>query len=269
MPPFSLPQTLSFLYSIPIVMHFSPVSLSTSPMEWTDHAIILALRPYGESSAIVTLLTSQYGLHHGLVYGAYQKKNCGIYQTGNIVEARWRGRLREQLGHVSCTLSHMIAATFFHDALRLFTLQSLCALLRSTLPERDPQQEIFAQTHTLLHHFTTDSHWLSRYVAFEIWLLGALGFGLDLSCCAATGRKENLLYVSPKSGRAICADAGAPYHHKLLPLPDFLLHFPATTSNRQDIKNGLALASFFLDKYVFSPHGRSLPAERSRLLTMM
>ena len=232
-------------------------------MDWTDDGIVLSAKKHGETSAIVTLLTRDHGRHLGLVRGGAGKRQRGILQPGNRVEARWRARLAEHLGTYRCEMTAAFAATVLKDPLRLAGLSAACALAEGTLPEREPHRTVFDGLLAFLGAIG-DGDWPSAYVKWELGLLGELGFALDLSACAATGTNDQLPYVSPKSGRAVSLAAGEPYKERLLTLPDFLLNAGASGAPTE-VADGLKLTGYFLEKNVFKPANRSLPAARSRL----
>ncbi|MCE3232817.1 MAG: repair protein RecO [Rickettsiaceae bacterium] len=238
-------------------------------MQWTDTAIILTTSKHGESSGVVSLISAQHGFFKGLVRGISSKKQCGIYQSGNLVEATWKGRLAEHLGNFTAELITPNAALLLSCPTRLAALSSVCSLLESTLAEREPAPEIFAYLHNLITALKNDDNWQVQYVLLEIELLSHLGFGLDISSCAATGATDNLTYVSPKSGRAICEDAGRPYHDKMLKMPLFLQNSQNQHFNTQELKNGLELCAYFLEKYIFKPNNSRLPVARMRFAEMM
>jgi DNA repair protein RecO (recombination protein O) len=109
-----------------------------------------------------------------------------------------------------------------------------------------------------------EKSWARGYVAWELGLLAELGFGLDLSRCAATGSRDQLAYVSPRSGRAVCLSAGAPYRDRLLRLPLFLVT-AAAPSTAADVFDGLTLTGYFLERHVYGAYERALPPARLRL----
>jgi DNA repair protein RecO (recombination protein O) len=192
-------------------------------MQWADAAIILSARKYGESSAVVRVLTREHGLFAGVARGANSKNNRGIIQPGNVASANWQARLSAQLGSFKLELLEAHAAHIMQDAAKLASLTSACALVETALPERHPYPRLFSNFHEFLHILDSTENWQQDYVKFELSLLAESGFALDLSECAATGGTSDLIYVSPKSGRAVCRDAGEPYKQKMLPLPQFLL----------------------------------------------
>lgn len=235
-------------------------------MQWIDSGVIITTRLHGENAGIVSALSREHGIYQGFVRHLKSKNNRGIYQPGNIVELTWKARLSEQLGAFSGDLLSPLSAQLMMSSGSLGALNAICAMLHQFFMPRDPHPHLYDKTVSLLQQLATHSQWHVTYVRFELSMLQELGFGLDLSECAATGSKENLIYVSPKSGRAVSADAGKPYHEKLLPLPAFLIN---TTSNQnvtaEDIRNGLALCHYFLHKYFLEPYGRVLPEARTRL----
>ena len=232
-------------------------------MEWTDDAIVLSARRHGEASAIVNVLTRGQGRHAGLVRGGAGKRARGILQPGNRVEARWRARLAEHLGTLTCELTRAFAADLLDDPLRLAALSSACAVAEATLPERAPQPAVFEGLLVFLEALSGEA-WPSVYVRWELDLLADLGYGLDLTSCAATGVNDQLAYVSPKSGRAVSLSAGEPYRNALLPLPPFLLA-EGGEGNARQVSDGLTLTGFFLERHAFAPQRGGLPAARHRL----
>lgn len=232
-------------------------------MEWQDHAIVLNSRPHGEHSAVVWVLTQHHGRQSGLVRGAHSAKQRGIILPGNGIHATWRARLAEQLGQMRCELLKPHAAAALEDALRLAALSAACALCQIAIPEHQPLPAVYAAMEAMLTALDHES-WPSVYVHWELALLRGLGYGLDLSACAATGVNDGLAYVSPKSGRAVSLSAGEPYADKLLPLPEFLI--TGGEGSPAQIVDGLALTAYFLDRHVLGPHGQTLPAARGRLV---
>jgi DNA repair protein RecO (recombination protein O) len=232
-------------------------------MEWTDEGIVLSARKHGETSAIVSLLTREHGVHAGLVRGGVSKTRRGMLQPGNQVQAVWRARLAEHLGSYTCELIHAHAATVLDDPARLAALSSACALAEAALAEREAHGALYDGLLVLLGALEEEG-WPTVYVKWEVGLLAEAGFGLDLSRCAATGRNDQLAYVSPKSGRAVSISAGEPYKKTLLPLPPFLVT-PGAIGDAGQIADGLRLTGFFLERHVFAPHGRQMPAARLRL----
>lgn len=233
-------------------------------MHWTDAGIILSSRKFGETSAVVRVLAREHGVYGGVVRGAHSKTNRGINQPGNVVSAAWNARLSDQLGTLKTELLEAHAAHFMADAGRLAALTSACSLVELAMPERHPYPKLFAALHTFLHHLTHED-WAQDYIKFELALLAESGFGLDFSECAATGVKEDLIYVSPKSGRAVSREAGEPYKDKMLPLPGFLLD-PGLRRDDKETLAGIALTGYFLEHSLLSPHGKKLPAARARLI---
>jgi DNA repair protein RecO (recombination protein O) len=236
-------------------------------MEWTDRGIVLSARRHGESSAIVVALTPSHGRHAGLVRGAF-KRQGGTYEPGNLVQLRWRARLDEHLGNFTGELLHSHAASLLDDPPRLAALTSACALTDSALPERERHDKVYLALSALLAALETGETgaWQAAYARFELDLLTDLGFGLDLSHCAATGATESLAYVSPKTGRAVSMEAGEPYRDKLLALPAFLAKPDAAPASPMAVAAALALTGYFLERHVFAPHGKTIPAARTRLI---
>jgi DNA repair protein RecO (recombination protein O) len=235
-------------------------------MQWTDDAFVLSARPYGEGGAVVHVLARGHGRHAGLVRGGSAKQARGVIQPGNRVLATWMARLEEQLGILALELTAAHAAMVMADPDRLAVLSSACAMADLVLPEREPHPHLFAAFEALVADLA-GADFASSYVRWELILLAELGYGLDLSSCAATGSTRDLAWVSPKSGRAVSAAAGAPYAGKLLPLPNFLVQ--GGRGDAAAVAAGLALTGHFLDRLVLAPHGRAMPPARTRLVDRM
>jgi DNA repair protein RecO (recombination protein O) len=237
-------------------------------MQWSDEGIVLGARKHGETSVILELMTREHGRHLGLVQGGRSKRLQAVIQPGNTVQVTWRARLDEHLGTFQVEAEELRAARFIGSALALYGLATLASLLRF-LPERDPHPALYETVSVLVEHLDDSGLAPALFVRFEVAVLAELGFGLDLTSCAATGVRDDLAYVSPKSGRAVCAAAGEPYKDRLLRLPGFLIG--RSTANRpsdEDTRAGFALTGFFLHQHVFGPRGEAAPEERARFVAL-
>ena len=237
-------------------------------MQWSDEALVLSVKPHGETAAVVELLTRAHGRHLALVHGGRSRRMRPVLQPGNHVDATWKARLADQLGHASLELRRAYAASVLDDPLALAGLTSLCALARM-LPERDPHPNLYEVTLFVMGFLDDNAVWPALMVRWELKLLEELGLGLDLSECAATGSNDQLIYVSPRTGRAVSASAGEPYKDRLLELPGFLAQGRGGAPTRRDVMQGLALTRYFLDARVLAPHGNPVPDARMRLAELL
>ena len=237
-------------------------------MQWSDEGLVLSARPHGETAAILELFTRQHGRHLGLVHGGRSRKLRPILQVGNYVDATWKARIADNLGHFTLELRKGFAALFMEDAAALAAMTSMTALAR-LLPERDPHPNLFEITQFVLGYLDDRAVWPALVVRWELALLDELGFGLDLAACAATGRNTDLIYVSPKSGRAVSAEAGEPYKDRLLALPAFLRAGPAGSVGSADVVAGFALTGHFLAVRVLAQRAMEMPDARGRLLSYL
>lgn len=229
-------------------------------MDFASEAIVLQARKHGESSAIMETFTREQGRHNALVRGGVGRRMRPVLQPGNIVDLEWRGRLEEHLGYYTVELVDALAGTFMENRLSLSALNSLASLLREMLPEKQPLPQLYDVTKIVLERLDDPDVWPALYVRWETMLLEALGYGLDLSRCAATEATTNLTHVSPRSGRAVCEEAAQPYLDKLFRLPPFLRGQPVATP--QDVADGLALTGHFLETRVQWERNRTLPEAR-------
>ena len=237
--------------------------------DWRAEGIVLSVRPHGESSAILSVLTADHGRHAGLVRGGSSSKIRGVIQPGNRVRVNWRARLYEQLGQMQIELIQSVPALLLDSPIRLSGVASMCALLDETLPEREAQPGLYDGSVALLDVILLDDNnacWLEGYVRWELGLLAAIGYRLDLSRCVASGQKADLAYVSPKSGGAVARHQAGVFANRMLVLPKFLggVYCP-----NHDWIAGLNLTGHFLSKRVFAAHNSDLPAQRKRLADMV
>ena len=232
-------------------------------MNIEDEGIIINVSHYSESSAIVNILSKNHGKMAGLFRGAF-KKNAGVIQPGNHVSFSWRAKTEDNLGtlqNVDLIKNHFVM--FFDDVLRLYALQSACSLCYKTLPEKHPYPQLFDGFLGLLNSLDIDD-FMAVYLFWEMGLLKNLGFELDLSKCTVCGTEDDLIYVSPRSARAVCEEDGKEYIDVLLKLPAFLIDKESPTP--QDILDGLNLTGYFLEKRVFNAINKTTPEARSRFL---
>ncbi len=232
-------------------------------MEWRDEGVILSVRRHGETSAIAEMLTANHGRCLGLVRGGRSRVQRPVLQAGNAVQAVWRARLEEQLGTFTLEPIDLRAGAIMVEPFRLAGLATLAGLAQ-LLPEREPHGRVYEALRVVLEAIDQDDVWPALLVRWEMGLLDELGFGLDLSKCAATGVRENLVYVSPRSGKAVSAEAGEPYKDRLFRLPAFIsANVPATA---QDVIDGLKLTGYFLHRNVFEPRGAEMPEQRDWII---
>jgi DNA repair protein RecO (recombination protein O) len=233
-------------------------------MQWSEEAIVLAVRHHGESSAILEVLTRAHGRSLGLVRGGRSRALRPVLQPGNSIIATWRARLEEHLGLFTIELTSPRAARLMADGFRLAGLTTVTGLAL-LLPEREPHPRIYDATVLLLDRLEDDAIWPALLARWELGLLDELGFGLDLRRCAATGGNQALAYVSPRSGRAVSAEAGEPYRERLLRLPPFLTD-AGGSPNSSDVADGLKLTGYFLERHILGPRGLAAPGARAILL---
>ena len=223
-------------------------------MEWRDEGIILGVKRHGESSVIAEVMTRVRGRHLGVIRNGRSRTMLPVLQPGNLVELTWRARLDEHIGNFSAEPVSFRAATLMDHAASLHGVQALAALLR-LLPERDPHPHLYRALDIILDNLSDPADAGELFVRFELAVLNDLGFGLDLTECAATGIRSDLVYVSPKTGRAVSRAAGAPYAQRMLALPPFLGEAHAPSADCQSLSAAFRLTNHFLNRHVYEPRG--------------
>lgn len=233
-------------------------------MEWTDTAIVLGSRHFGEGKLVAEVFAREHGRYGGVVHAG--RKTLPVVQAGNVVHAGWKARLADQLGFFSpLELSEPYATKLLDDPIALAGLSSAVALIRGATPERHAYPQLYDALMVLLEAMPQNEIWPALYTRFELGLLAALGYGLDLSRCAITGEETDLGWVSPRTGRAATVEAGAPHADVLLRLPPFLTDADAELASG-DVADAFALAGYFLEKRLFDHKGEGMPQARVRLI---
>ena len=231
-------------------------------MEWRDEGLIIGVRRHGESSAIVELMTRDHGRHMGIVKGGRSRRMQPVLQAGNSVGVVWRARLEEHLGLYVIEPLRQRAAALMESGLALAGVNLIGAWLRF-LPERDPHEILFDMVEALSDHLPDVRLAPALMARFELAVLAELGFGLDLERCAVTGEVDDLVWVSPRTGRAVSRTAGEPYADRLLPLPEFLRDDGLLRqAGSYDIAKAYRLTGYFLERDVLAPRGLKEPSAR-------
>ncbi|MEI2684875.1 MAG: DNA repair protein RecO [Cypionkella sp.] len=236
-------------------------------MDWQDEGAVISVHPHGESAAIIEVFTAAHGRHAGVVRGGASRKLAPVLQPGGQVALTWRARLADHLG-VFTVEPVRARAAILEDRLALAALASVCAMLRMALPERETHALLWRLTMALLDRLEAGQVWQEEYLRWEMALLDELGFGLDLSRCAVTGGRDDLAYVSPKSGRAVSRAGAGAWAERLLPLPQVLLG--QGHAQGAELGQGLAITGHFLARGLAPVlAGRGLPAARARLIELL
>ena len=236
-------------------------------MEWRDQALILGGRRFGESGLILDVLTATKGRRSGLVYGGSSRKKRAQFEPGNTVELSWSARLEEQLGRFTVAETITSRAGRYLDRPEALTaITAIAALLRGAVDEGDAAgSALYSPTILLLDALETWPVWPALYARWELGLLSALGFGLDLEKCALSGANDGLTHVSPKTGRAVRGSEAEDYVERLFPLPAFLID-PGALALAEDIEDALQLTGYFLEERLFSTVHKPIPPSRARLV---
>jgi DNA repair protein RecO (recombination protein O) len=234
-------------------------------MEWSEEGIVIGTRRHGETDIILELMTAARGRHLGLVKGGRSRRMRPVLQPGNTLAVTWRARLHEHLGNFRAEPVTERSAGLMASRLGAFGLSLASAHLR-LLPERDPHPRLFQAFAVMIACFDRPALAAELMVRFELLLLDELGFGLDLESCAATGSRDDLAYVSPKSGRAVSRLAGTPYSDRLFSLPGFLSGRGEAPADPSSMEQAFRMTGFFLERHVHEPRGQSLPMERESFL---
>ncbi|MEY8832642.1 DNA repair protein RecO [Phaeobacter italicus] len=237
-------------------------------MEWRDQGILLRMRRHGEGSAIVDMFTAEHGRHAGVIRGGASRKMAPILQPGAQLDLLWRARLEDHLGSYQAELMRSRAGAALSGRLALAGLNAVTGLLAFCLPDREPHPDLYLRSERLLDLLGQDDIWPLAYLQWEMALLEELGFGLDLSCCAVSGAHDELIYISPKSGRAVSRASAGEWADRLLPLPAVMRG--EGEAGTGEILQGLSTTGFFLEHRLAPSLGNTpLPEARGRFLDVL
>jgi DNA repair protein RecO (recombination protein O) len=234
-------------------------------LEFQEQAFVLSARAHGDTGVVVDLLTESQGRRAAYVAGGASRRMKPFLQAGARVTADYRSRTSDHLGSARLEPVGEGPAALFDDPLALTGLSAAAAVAQGSLPEREPHPGAFLAFEALMGAFAIPDVWPAIFVRFEAGLLEDLGFGLDLARCAVTGTMDDLVWVSPRTGRAVSRTAGAPYADKLLTLPPFMLGAQAGLGEG-DVRSGFDLTGHFLEQFVFHPQNKPLPPARVWML---
>jgi DNA repair protein RecO (recombination protein O) len=234
-------------------------------MEWRDQGILLNMRRHGETSAIIDVFTQDHGRHAGIVRGGTSRKLAPILQPGAQLDLAWRARLEDHLGSYQVEPLRSRAAAALSGRLALAGLNAVTGVLAFCLPEREAHGALYARSVALLDLLGNNEVWPLAYLKWELALLEEMGFGLDLSVCAVTGQSEGLIYVSPKSGRAVSAQGAGEWADRMLPLPPCLRGIGPAPDH--EVAQALDTTGYFL-MHKLAPvlAGKPLPEARARFV---
>lgn len=234
-------------------------------MEWRDQGILLSTRRHGETSAIIEVFTPEHGRHAGVVRGGTSRKIAPILQPGAQLDVTWRARLEDHIGsfHVEPVRSRAVAA--MGGRIALAGLNAVTGLLGFCLPEREPYPQLYQRSEQLLDLLGQEDVWPLAYLRWEMRLLEEMGYALEIDACAVTGSQESLMYVSPRTGRAVSRDAAGAWADRLLPLPDVMRGRGAASNS--EIAQGLVTTGYFLTAHLAKGLGnKPLPEARARFV---
>ena len=230
-------------------------------MQWQDDGILVDLKRYGEKKLLATLITKDHGLHKGILR---ETKAAGLLQHGDCVAASWRARLPEHLGTWTLELTASNFAFVLNERKKLAALTTICHYSLMMMPERDPNSQMYEVTKVALQSLDHDD-WIKSYVEYEYALMRAQGVRLKLERCAVTGQTNDLTYISPRTGAAVCMAEGELYKDKLLPYPRIMDKEPINW-NADDIAEALKVSGYFLENFALNPLEKALPVSRAKLL---
>lgn len=235
-------------------------------MDWRDQGIVLGSRRFGENGLILDAFTREHGRQSGLIYGGGSSKKRASYEVGTSLELEWRARTENQLGHFNLSEpTANRAARFLSSRLALTALNSVTSLLNTSLPDGQTYPHLYDATEFVLDQLAEKEIWPALMVSWEVGFLRTVGYGLDFSKCAVSGRTDKLTHVSPRTGRAACGEEVPDYVDKLLPLPAFLTNSEADAS-AEEVGQGFRLTGYFITNRLYAEAHKPPPGARELMI---
>jgi DNA repair protein RecO (recombination protein O) len=228
-------------------------------MQWRDESVVLSASSFSENSRIVTVFNRSIGKSSGLLRGTKSS-----IQAGDISDVTWRGKTIEHLGSFKIENIFSPFGHVFKDAYSLFAIECACAICINGLPIRALHEKLFDSLKELMIAISK-GNWYADYVFFEMLFLSEIGYGLNFSKCAVTGKKNGLYYVSPRTGCAVTKEAGIEYGDRLFQLPEFMISKSRIIA-KSDMIDALKITGHFLKMYFQEITGKDLPLSRNYLL---
>ncbi len=234
----------------------------------TDEAILIHKLKYGETSAILTVYSKQYGIIKGLFKGAYVNKNKAVVQLGNILSISKKYHSIDKLGLINIELKESYLSSIMPDNKKLYLLLSICDIMYKFLPAFEDDINFYNLTKNTIISFCSSEHNEKYYINWEMRLLDKIGYGLDITKCTVTGEKDDLFYISPKTAKAVTKDIGDKYKNKLFIIPNYWLNTDINNPTKEELLNALNILEFFLKKFS-EDHNLKLPRSRLMLTNML
>ena len=234
-------------------------------MNIADEGIAISIKKFSDSTNLLKVLTKGNGVYSGLIRLKKNQGNTGVNIPGNTLSVNWRARLSEHLGFFSTELIKSRTSSYLNSSIDLEVLNSICSLL-DIFPEREECTDLYLSIEELLDSLDNKILWPFLFIKFELLFIEKMGYGLDFSSCAVNGSKDNLSWISPKSGRVVSSSGAKGWEDRLIRLPDFLNQNQTKEITKNDLLDGFKLTEYFLIKRVYSQHVKNLSSSRKRLL---
>jgi DNA repair protein RecO (recombination protein O) len=225
-------------------------------MNIDDISVVIEKKLLKEDSAIIKVLTKNYGIYSGVIKIDQKKKKKYLPEKSDLVHFFWQARLSEHIGYCKVELINPNFSLVMLNKAKLYSINSILELISICFKERDPYPLLFDNLLDYLKLISSSDFSFLNYILMETYILKECGYGLDLSKCASKGTSDNLYYVSPKSAKAVSKEAGEAYKNSLLKLPQFIL-LNKEPIEQNDVREAKQLTEYFLRRYLV-PNERDL-----------
>lgn len=232
---------------------------------WQDEAISINAVKYGENDVVFEVFTKYHGRMNAYVYGGSSSRKRYLVEPLQLLRLEFLAKTENSMGYFERIEPIINVQSFIDERINLLAISSMCSLLHEFLPVSLAYENLFDASALLIEAAKEGLYIVPLYLKWEVGLLANCGFGLDFSQCALTHTKENLAWVSPKTGRAASYEAGLPFKDKLFRLPPFLLSSNNSPTN-DDLKDGLKITSWFIERELIYNNYKKMPQARIRFI---
>jgi DNA repair protein RecO (recombination protein O) len=216
-------------------------------MKIRDEAIILTTQKHGENFCKLTIFSKTNGLLNGMCRVSNSKGTKNLL-AGSTIFCEINQKNNEKSCWFNYEVTKMLSPIVLNNSQLLNSINSILFLLKAILLPHQPEQTIYFSTIDFFNQIDKKTEVFKIFINYQLILLKNMGFEIDFYKCADTGSLENLEYISPKTGRAICKNSGEPYKNLLINMPEYI----KGNSDKKSIKEMIKFNDFFIYKFLIN-----------------
>tara|TARA_B100002019_G_scaffold215365_1_gene187971 strand:- start:229 stop:918 length:690 start_codon:yes stop_codon:yes gene_type:complete len=225
-------------------------------MIWDDTGFLLFKNRYNENSLITEVYTKNHGKVSGIIFGGTSKKIKNYLQIGNKLHINYNSKSENRIGYFKIEIQKALSPYYFDDVQKLSCISSAMNLVKLLTAESQINQSIY----NLLENFyilLNDDNWIQKYIFWELELLKAIGYDLNLIELVDKKLIDNKTQYTSKSS----------LDKKII--PNFLVDKTQSSEDLKTLLSGLKLVSDYLDKSILKPNNLNQPISRLQFINTL